>query len=107
MSTDTRNYSKEEIMRQAQQAGQIKTGLKLSEAIKYCEDNHGALIMPDGGAGFKSLSAWILFCDITYSVKPPPPKSVVVTQTILAEAWEKANASRGELFKNVCKELGL
>jgi hypothetical protein len=96
---------------------QIKSGLKLSEAVKLIEENEGALLMPENDFGapkkFLELKHHELKVRCKYSVKLPPPKSVSVTRVLLARAVSKTQMEPVEVvlnsdyFINLCKELGL
>lgn len=89
----------------------IKTGLKLSEAVKLIEENENALIRISG-----SLFQWQRIYNIQadtyckYDVKLPPPKTVTVTKADIERAWLKSKAPISypvSMFELFCKELGL
>lgn len=90
---------------------QIKSGLRLSEAIKYCEENRDAEISKQtvyGDTGFMPPNNLICDVDATYSVKLPPPKSVTVTRADLVDVFEQFDIRLSEkYFDQLCKELGL
>lgn len=68
----------------------IKSGLRLSEAIKLIEENEGALIRSEKGLNdYRPLMNQSLSINDTYSVKLPPPKSVTVTREDVVEAAKK------------------
>ncbi len=76
---------------------QIKTGLKLSEAIKLLEENESALIRPEisivSDADFSHNADWPINVSCLYSVKLPPPKSVSVTRADVFDAVESTDIS--------------
>ena len=91
----------------------IKTGLKLSEAIKLLEENDGALIKPDNSNDdFYAPFPWTMATlTNTYSVKLPP-KTVTVTRADIIRAIDKNThlmsfAYPDKAIDAVCKELGL
>lgn len=85
----------------------IKTGLKLSEAVKLIEENENALIRISD-----SLFQWQRIYNIqieinrTYDVKLPPPKTVTVTRADIERAFDRINL-RFQYMDEFCKELGL
>lgn len=96
----------------------IKTGLKLSEAIKLLEENDGALIKPDNSNDdFYAPFPWTMATlTNTYSVKLPPPKTVTVTKADVIKAfyksYEEHKLENGHILNNwniekFLKELGL
>lgn len=97
----------------------IKTGLKLSEAIKLLEENEVALIKPDNSNDdFYAPFPWTMATlTNTYSVKLPPPKTVTVTRADVCNAYAKVckavESKRRSLVEPIfdlnefCKELGL
>lgn len=91
----------------------IKTGLKLSEAIKLLEENEGALVRPSDYVceySFAPIDNWRLRIPMTYDVKLPPPKTVTVTRADIEKAWLKSKAPISypvSMFELFCKELGL
>lgn len=90
----------------------IKTGLRLSEAVKLIEDNPGALLNCEQmDYEFRAnIRDTFLSITSTYSVKLPPPKSVQVTKQMINDAWENhVYGINWEVlgFEAFCKELGL
>lgn len=88
----------------------IITGLKLSEAIKYCEENEGALIANQGTDIYDKVQNTSFYVGNVYSVKLPPPKSVSVNLASIKGAWVRHVGTdwQGNLnFDKFCKELGL
>lgn len=98
----------------------IKTGLKLSEAIKLLEENEGALITVHNATYdwldydylFNSSLA-VIHKKSIWDVKLPPPKTVTVTRADIAAIWpnfisyEHFHNTKFEVFEQFCKELGL
>lgn len=70
---------------------QIKTGLKLSEAIKLIEENnYRALIRintVDNRHDFENVDLVDLSIYYNYDIKLPPPKSVSVTRDFVYKAY--------------------
>lgn len=91
----------------------IKTGLKLSEAIKLLEENDGALIKHDDEEHWSYVEDCIFHVrNQLYSVKLPPPKTVTVTKESLSKAFVHLNGhikhmAYNSAFEQLCKELGL
>lgn len=69
---------------------QIKTRLKLSEAVKLLEENESALIRPD--EYLVDLSIYY-----NYYVKLPPPKTIEVTEERLRIAYANSHGIEGLL----------
>ena len=88
----------------------IKTGLKLSEAIKLLEENDGALMRleDDTKSDYYRIYGVPMLLNELYDVKLPPPKTVTVTRDDITKAYNKThpifNSNSLEYF---CKELGL
>lgn len=86
----------------------IITNLKLSEAIKLLEKNEGAeLWVPQYRINFIEAKTIYHNKSELYSVKLPPPKSVVVTKDKLVDAWLEIQVLLPSNFDKFCKELGL
>lgn len=94
----------------------IKTGLKLSEAIKLLEENEGALVKPETEYAkihsFDIVEKWVFSTKCLWSVKIPPPKTVTVTRAAVERAYNKThpifdNIDYNNSFYQFCKELGL
>lgn len=89
----------------------IKTGLRLSEAIKLLEENDGALIKPDSSNDdFYAPFPWTMaILTNTYTVKLPPPKTVTVTKEQLHKILDplEYNLTALKDFEKFLKELGL
>ena len=92
----------------------IKTGLKLSDAVRLIEENENALIKHHND----NLSQWQRIYNITldidwkYDVKLPPLKTVTVIRDDVRRAIEKNThlmkfAYLDKAIDAVCKELGL
>ena len=87
----------------------IKTGLKLSEAIRLIEENEGSLLRVEDDLyeyPFLKSEYWLSRTDRTYSVKLPPPKTVTVTRADIEKAFDRINL-RFQYMDEFCKELGL
>lgn len=91
----------------------IITGLKLSEAIKYLEENDGVLIKFSGTSNidtFYRLKDLRFDTDLKYDIKLPPPKTVSVTRADIEKAFYAQNLSilsNAGILDALCKELGL
>jgi hypothetical protein len=90
----------------------IKTGLRLSEAIKLLEENEGALVRPSDYVceySFAPIDNWRLRISMTYDVKLPPPKTVTVTKEQLHKILDplEYNLTALKDFEKFLKELGL
>lgn len=99
---------------------QIKTGLKLSEAVKLLEESPGALITIHDSTYdwltydylFNSSLA-VIYKKSLWSVKlppPMPPRAVSVTRTDVFDAVESTDISmlpHKELAEKLCRKLGL
>jgi len=90
---------------------QIKTGLKLSEAVKLLEENPGAElsnqidIFPDS---FRPLYFWQLKLNEHYAVKLPPPMPPMAVSVTRADVKIVLNRLGLEgWFEQFCKESGL
>lgn len=100
----------------SEQKEKIITGLRLSEAIKYCEDNDKVLIKPDEHAGYASHYEFAppdrfqMITSYTWTVKLPPPKTVSVTRADIEKAFYAQNLSilsNAGILDALCKDLGL
>lgn len=88
----------------------IKTGLKLSEAIKLLEENEGALIRlkDDTKSDYYRIYGVPMLLNELYDVKLPPPKTVTVTRADVERAYIKAHPLfNSNSLEHFCKELGL
>lgn len=98
----------------------IKTGLRLSEAIKLLEENDGALVRPeteyDKIHSFDIVEKWVFSTKCLWSVKLPPPKTVTVTRDDVVkafyESYEEHKLENGHILNDwniekFLKELGL
>lgn len=94
---------------------QIKTGLRLSEAMKLIEENEGAMIKCHQYPGDDFLNPYYAALtfqrDTTWDVKLPPPKTVSVTRLDLEKAFHTMRKQNycvdASLVTDFCKELGL